>query len=246
MRRLLVAVLALVLGTAAGRADDATAVVDKAIQALGGADKLGKITAFQFEAKGKISVQGNESDVVRKATFQNTDHMRQSSDMKFGDMAVQVVSVLAGEKGWRKFGDMAQALEGADLANQKRIAFLEVAPITVVPLKGKGVKVESDGEEMVDGKAAVKLKVTGTDGKAFHLSFAKDSGLPVKLSATILGFGGEDVKQDVTFGDYKEMAGIKKATKLEYWRDGQKFLALTVGEFKVLDKVDPKTFAEPE
>ena len=42
------------------------------------------------------------------------------------------------------------------------------------------------------------------------------------------------------------MEGIKKATKLVAKRDGEKFQELQITEFKVLDKIDPKIFAEPK
>jgi DNA invertase Pin-like site-specific DNA recombinase len=52
--------------------------------------------------------------------------------------------------------------------------------------------------------------------------------------------------QETTFANYKEFGGIKKATKIENKRDGEKFLEQEITEFKVLDKVDPKTFDEPK
>ncbi|HEY2785648.1 MAG TPA: hypothetical protein VGJ05_11825 [Fimbriiglobus sp.] len=248
MRRLFTATLVAAVAAAGGsaRADDATAVLDKAVKALGGADKLAKATAFTFDAKGKISVMGNDSDVSIKATFQGIDHMRQEIELDFGGMTVKGFTVQAGDKGWRKFGDMGGALEGDDLANQKRVVYLGAAPITVLPLKGKGFKATTVGEEKVDGKPAVVLKITGPEGKDFTLSFDKVSGLPAKLTATVGGFTGEDVKQETVYSDYKEYGGIKKATKITSFRDGQKFMTLTVGDFKWLDKVDPKTFTEPK
>ncbi len=250
MRRIIAATFVAVLGVTFGgsvRADDAAnAVIDKAVKALGGAEKLGKMTAFTFDAKGKIFIMDNESDVSIKATYQGIDHMRQEINLSFGGMDVKGFSVQAGDKGWRKFGDMGGALEGADLINQKRVAYLGAIPITLLPLKEKGFKVESGGEEKVGDKPAVFLKVTGPEGKEFSLGFDKESGLPVKMVATLAGFGGEDVKQETTYSEYKEFAGIKKATKIESKRDGQKYMTLTVGEFKPLDKVDAKTFTEPE
>jgi hypothetical protein len=42
------------------------------------------------------------------------------------------------------------------------------------------------------------------------------------------------------------MGNIKKATKIQSKHDGEKFLDQQVTEFKVLDKVDAKTFTEPD
>src|SRR5437660_1145328 len=81
--------------------------------------------------------------------------------------------------------------------------------------KDKGFKAAVDKEEKVGDKAAVVLKVTPPDGEEFKLYLDKDSGLPLKLTAKVKGFMNEDVMQETTYGDYKEMAGIKKASKLE-------------------------------
>jgi len=64
--------------------------------------------------------------------------------------------------------------------------------------------------------------------------------------AKVMDFQGNERTQETTFGNYKEMAGVKKATKIQAQRDGEKFLEQEISEFKVLDKVDPKTFAEPQ
>ena len=100
--------------------------------------------------------------------------------------------------------------------------------------------------ETVNGKEARVIQGTGASGLIATFYFDKESGLPAKMVATVAGFGGEDVKQETTYGEYKEFAGIKKATKIESKRDGQKYMTLTVSDFKVLDKVDAKTFTEPE
>src|SRR5207302_437956 len=66
-----------------------------------------------------------------------------------------------------------------------REVYLQLVPVTVLPLRGKGFKVKTAGEEKVGGKAAVVLEVTGPDSKDFKLSFDKESGLPVKMVAKV-------------------------------------------------------------
>ena len=113
-------------------------------------------------------------------------------------------------------------------------------------LNGNGFKFEAAGEEKVADKPAVVLKVTGPDGKDFKLYFDKESGLPVKLVAKVLSFQGDEYTSETTYADYKDFGGIKKATKLEIKRDGKPFQTWEVTEFKVLDKVEADTFAEPK
>jgi hypothetical protein len=251
MERFLGAVFITALACGLGspvRADekDATAIVDKAIKAMGGEEKLGKANAMSWKAKGKMTFGGSEGDMSAQVTVRGLDQLRQEFEGEFGGNKVQGIFVLDGDKGWRKFGGMGGELDKTALANQKRGVYLQVVPTTLVQLKGKGFKMEAGGEEKVGGKPAVAIKATGPDGKDFTLFFDKESNLPVKLVAKVAGFQGNEVTQETTYGNYKEFDGIKKATKIESKRDGEKFQELEITEFKVLDKVDPKTFDEPK
>jgi hypothetical protein len=86
----------------------------------------------------------------------------------------------------------------------------------------------------------------GPDGKDFTLYFDKESGLPVRLVAKVIGWRGEEYVQDSTFSDYKDFGGFKKAAKTSIKRDGEDFLEAEITDFKVLDKVPADTFAEPK
>jgi hypothetical protein len=243
------AALAMVLGAGvngpvrAADAKDANAILDKAIQALGGEEKLGKVKAASWTAKGTITFNGSDNAFTSRTVVQGLDRSRREFEGEFGGNPVKGVTVLAGEKGWREFGGNHSELDKDTLANEKRTTYLALIPITVLPLKGKEFKVEAIGDENVGGKPAAGVKATGPDGKEFSLYFDKESGLPVKMVAKVAGFMGEEYTQDTTFSDYQDMAGIKKAMKIQSKRDGEKFLEQQITEFKVLDMVDSKTFA---
>jgi hypothetical protein len=252
MARFLGAAFVVVLAVAAGgrvrAADDADvkALLDKGIKALGGEEKLTAAKAVTWKSKGTIRFGDNDSAFSSAGSVQGLDHFRQEFEADFGGNKVQGVVVLNGDKGWRKFGDMKMEMDAKALANQKRGVYLMLVPTTLVPLREKGFKVTAAGEEKVAGKPAVALKVTPPDGKEFTLYLDKESGLPVKQAAKVDDFMGQEFTQETTFGGYKDLGGIKKATKIENKRDGEKFMEYEITEFKLLDKLDSKTFAEPE
>ena len=225
--------------------DKAKAIVDKAVNALGGEEKLNSAKAFTWKGKGKINFMGNESDFTLDAAAQGLDHYRGTIDGEFGGQSVKIITVLNGAKGWRKLGDQGGPLEDDRLANEKRTLYLVQAPINLAPLRDKNFKLETAGDEKVGDKPADVLKVTGPDGKEFKMYFDKESGLPVKQAAKVLDFMGNEVAQETTYADYKDMDGLKKATKLQVKRDGDKFIEQEIVEFKIVDKLDPKTFDEP-
>jgi hypothetical protein len=250
MKRLLGAlvVTALLSGPASPiRADekDATPILDKAIAALGGEEKLAKAATATWKGKGTITLGENETAIKTMTLIQGIDHHRAEFEMEFDGNTVKGVTVLNGNKGWRKFGDNSQDLDDEAIASEKRRSYLQASAF-VLPLKGKGFKLEAAPEEKVADKPAAVVKGTGPDGKTFTLHFDKETGLPVKLTATVKGFQGEDFVQETTFGDYKDFDGIKRPTKSDSKRDGNKFVTLEMTEFKVIDKPEAGSFDEPK
>jgi len=247
MRRYIGATLAALLlfvPSAPVRAHDpeATSILDKAIKALGGEEKLSKATAISWKSKGTIKLSGKDTELNTEVTIEGLDHHR----TELGNAQFKRVVVLAGDKAWRKMGDNLTELHGGAIANEKRGIYFRVIPITLVPLKGDGFKYERAGDDKGGDKPAVLLKVTGPDGKEFTLHFDKESGLPVKQVVRGFGFQGRPETVEMTFADYKDFGGIKKATKVEIKRNGEKVEVVGITEFKILDKVDPATFAEPK
>ncbi len=223
---------------------DATAVVDKAVKALGGEDQLGKMKTVSWKAKGTITFNGSDNPVTTTTIMQGLDHSRMEMEGEFGGNEVKGVILLAGDKGSMTFGGNQSDMDKDAVANQKQLIYLSVVPITILPLKDKAFKTETIDETTVDDKPALGIKVTAPDGKDFKLYFDKETGLPVRLVAKVHGFMGEEYTQETTFSDYKDVGGIKKAMKVVSKRDGEKFISQEITDFKVLDKVDPKTFTD--
>lgn len=226
---------------------DADAIVDKAIQAVGGKEKLADFKAAVWKSKGTITIQDNDNDFTSKSTAQGLDHFRTEFEGEFNGNNVKGQTTIDGDKGWRKFGDgEAQELDADALAAEKRLLYLQLVPMNPLLLKDKVFKVEAAGEEKIGDKQAVGLKVTGPDGKDFTLYFDKETGLPVREVAKVTGWDGNEFTQDTAYSDYKEFSGIKKAAKTVSKRDGDKFVSTTVTDFQVVEKVEPETFKKPE
>jgi hypothetical protein len=227
----------------AARGDDpATAILDKAIQAMGGEDKLAKAEVISWKTQGRMFSNGNETGFSSQVTIKGLDQLRR----EFGNDQFKLLVVIDGDRGWRRLRDENMKIVGDGLTNEKRSIYLQVVPIRLVPLRGKGFKYEAAPDEKVGDRPAAVLKATGPDGKSFALYFDKESGLPVKEVARMSDPQGKEYAIEVTFAAYKDFDGIKKATQTEVKRDGKVLQKLEMTEFKVLDKVDPSTFSEPK
>jgi hypothetical protein len=245
-----VAFLAGLALTAAGRAraeekEDCKTVLDKAIKALGGEKNLAKVKAATWKTKGKFYIMDNENEFISESAYQAPNRYRGQFEGEFMGNKIKAVTVVDGDKGWRHFMDETNELDKDGLANEKRNISFQWVPTAILPLRDKAYKLEAIDAEKVDGKAAAGIKVTAKDGKSFKLYFNKESGLPVKLAAKTVGFGGDEFDLEVFFSDYKEVQGIKKAMKIVQKRNGDKMMEQTITEFKIKDKLDDKLFAKP-
>jgi len=239
----------LLLGAAgSSRADDAKAVeiIDKAVKALGGEEKLSKIRAASWKSEGKVIINGSDNKFATGVTFQGDDRLRVEFEGDFGGNTIKGATVLAGDKGWRRINDNQQELDENDVKREKRTLYLILIPNLPNRLKDNGFKATADGEEKVGGKPADVLKIVGPDGKDFRLFFDKESGLPVQCVARVSGWNGEEFEQATTFADYKDFGGVKRPSKVASTRDGEPLSEQTIVEFKVLDDVPADTFAEPK
>jgi hypothetical protein len=251
MQRFHVAILVSVIVFGSGRmvsADekDVQAILDKAVKALGGEDKLTKIEAAVWKGKGKMIIGDNqEHEFTSQTIAQGFDRFRSELEVEgvFGRQ-LRMLSVLNHDKVWLSVGGMALRPDHA-LAGLKRSAYLALIPVTVVPLKGPGFKVQAAGEEQVEGEPAFVIKVTCPDGSDMAISFNKNSGRPVKAAGKVFALDGREVMQETIYGAYRNFGGIHVATSLEVKIDGKPYRRQELTEFKILDKVDPSTFSTP-
>jgi hypothetical protein len=251
MPRFYVALLVSVFVAGSGRmvsADekDVQAILDKAIKALGGEDKLSKIEAVAWKGKGKMIIGDNqEHEFTGQAIAQGFDRFRSEVEVEgvFGRQ-LRMLAVLNRDKVWLSVGGIAMRPDHA-LAGMKRSAYLALIPVTVVPLKRPGFKVQAGGEEQVEGEPALVLKVMCPDGTDMAISFNKSSGRPVKVAGKVFALDDREVMQETIYGAYKDFGGIQVATRLEVKVDGKSYRRQELTEFKILDKLEPSTFSTP-
>ena len=134
------------LAGCSARADEAQVnqILDKAIKALGGEEKLGKAEAITVEGQGQDHDRGQRKrDHAARRSAQGLDHFQSNFEGEFNGNKFKGLSVLNGDKGWRKFGDRCMEMDQDAVKNEKRTVYLMVVPATILPLKSKGFKVES-------------------------------------------------------------------------------------------------------
>jgi hypothetical protein len=245
MKRLLGAAFVVgltVCGSAKADEQAAKAVLDKAIKAMGGEERLAKIKAFAIKGKGTIIIDGDDVSFTFQSTARGIDQYRSTYEGTAGGEKFTGAVVIDGDKGWRKHDDEVEQLAGKELDDEKRNAYLDVVPVLLTLLKGKAFKLDSAEED----KTTTGIRAKGPDGKEFTIRFDKESGLPARLSGEVVDEEGDEYIEEMTFEDYREFGGIKVATKSSIKKDGERFIEVEGMEFKTIDDVDPGTFAEPK
>jgi outer membrane lipoprotein-sorting protein len=252
MKTLCATAVVLALGAAdAARADekaDARAVIERAIQATGGAEKLAQqaTKGLTFKGKGKSYVMG-EADYTGEWAIQPPDKVRFQLDIEANAMKITFVTVFDGKKGWVKINDMTLEMGEDDVAEAKENLYAGEVESLLPLVKGKGFELSPLGEAKVGDETAVGVRVSHKGHRDINLFFDKKTGLLLKSERTIKDtmMGGKERTQETVYSDYKEFDGRKQYTKIVIKRDGEKYVESEMSDFERKDKIDDAQFAKP-
>ncbi len=248
----LAAALAVAAGGAA-RADDQAdlrKVIDKAIKAMGGEEKLAKYKAETFKMKGKYYGMGEGIDYTGEFQVQEPDKFRVQIDGDINGMKVNFFTqVVNGDKVWEKSaGEEAKEVTDKDeLAEVKEERNARKAESLLPLIKDKAYQLASLGDVKVNDKPAVGIRVAHKGFRDVNLFFDKDSGLPVKVERVVKSkeAGGKEETQEELLSDYKDKDGIMHPMKLVINRDGKKYVDGEITEIERKEKIDDAVFAKP-
>ena len=90
------------------------------------------------------------------------------------------------------------------------------------------------------------MKVTRKGRRDIDLYFDKESGLLVKTETRVKDEGsGQEVSEETFVTDYKEVQGVKQATRFTINRDGKPFMEGEATDIGLAEKLDASVFAKP-
>lgn len=236
-------ILALVF-TAALQADDADqarTIVDKAIKAVGGAEKIAKFKSHTWKNKGTWYGMGDGVPYTASYAVSWPDKFRFEVEGGF------MTYVIDGDKGWvQAMGGETHEFTKEEMADQKEV-LNHGWVTTLTPLKDKAFQLSLLGEAKVVDKPAVGVKVSHKDHKDVSLYFDKDSGLLVKSVNKIKApeEGNKEVTQETLYDNYQQIEGTWIAMKVTQFRDGKKYAEGENFDLKLVDNHDDKTFSKP-
>jgi hypothetical protein len=213
------------------------AIVDRALQAGGGVEKIGKFGALTAKADGKMM----DADFTVTAAFLRLDKIRFEMSAP-----ATMVMMFDHDKGWVKLRDTATHELPADEVSAMREFFIAMSlPDLLLTLKGKDCTLETIGEQKIESTEAIGIRVTRANKKEFQVFFAKETGLPIKTRVLLPSKTGDEQWCEFSFSDYKEVEGVKHFTRMKITQGGDEVGEFTIKEIKLLKDLDADEFKAP-
>jgi hypothetical protein len=236
------------------RADDSIdpkAVVDKAIQALGGEANLKRYKAANSKTRGEFHIKGFGGGGEVKVEFTadvalQPPHQRKVvSKFDISGMMRSTIEAINGDKGWYRERGKIHDMDAGRYKRQREELYTAWLTL-VVPLKDPAFKLTSLGESKVNDRPAIGIKVSREGEPDVNLYFDKENGLPAKSARQAMDFIGRVGEEETIYSDYKDFDGVKQYTKMKIKRDGKDTAEMEITEFNPVDKLDDKVFEKPK
>jgi hypothetical protein len=250
MRRLvyLTSVACLALATGAVRADDKDlkALVGKALQAIGGEEKVAMYKAATWKGKGTFHGLGTPIPYTGEWLAQYPDKTRAVIESEVDGNKFTFAIVTNGDKGWRKFNADIMEMDKDQLAEQKQERHADYMTSLLPLLKDKDITLESLGNSKIKEQDAVGIKVSKKGFRDVQLYLDKKTHLLLKRENRVKDdMSGQEMNQEIFYSDYKDADGVKRPMKLVIKRDGKDYIEGEVTEMKMLKMADDSAFDKP-
>jgi hypothetical protein len=231
------------------RADDEArikAVLDRALEAHGGRDRLTRFQGNTFTVQGKVQHSGQDVEFKGSWKSQLPECLRVDVQVPFMGIAFSYSQVFHGDSSWNGLNEnvlemakpvRAEACEQAWAYNLARLT----------PLTDRDVQLVYLGERKVAGQAAVALAVRRRGRREVKLFFDSQTGLLLKTetkSRDLFDLDQEFVLETF-YGDYRKVEGIPAAHKISMQRDGKPYMEMECREHKLAEALGDEVFARP-
>jgi outer membrane lipoprotein-sorting protein len=213
-------------------------IVQKHVEALGGAEKLNSIQTLVVT--GKASILG-QTDAALTIQVKRPNQMRLEIDYQ----GKKVVQAFDGTVAWTVNPlvdtEPKQSNDDDTRAAQESSDFIGG---NLVDYKSKGNMVELVDKEDVDGAAVYKLKITKKNGSIEYDYLDAHSFLPVRTEGKRTQFG-QQILYESRIGDYKPVAGVLMPFNVKQLVNGRLAMEITIEKMDANVPLDEAVFKMP-
>ena len=220
----------------------ARAILDAALAAKGGADKLSAVKTLTWKGKATLNLPNGKVPAQVEKRYMSPDKLRLDMVIEMGGAKMSITTALAGDTGWaqEKRPDGARTIEfpASEVAAGKAQIWRD-QDFVLLRHREKGATVAPLDDVELDGVKHHAIRVTAPDGKAVVLLIDKKSKRLVGMTYEEQGVSAEE-----RFGDYKNVDGVQVAQSRKT-KSAQVDLDTTVTEIKVNAPMDAAIFKKP-
>jgi hypothetical protein len=209
-------------------------IIDKAIRAHGGEEKLKQLSAFTLKDR-RIYENGPTWNYEVTADVPE----RYRSEMKVGPEGnTRSMIVIDGDHGWLKMaGDAATPYPASFLRTMRKQTIPYTGPRSILRLRARQKNpqchISVTGECTIDGHQAVGLRMKLEGGPQETWFFDQQSGLLLKSESRTASFEGEESVNVTTYENYETLDGFPLARKETTQQDGKLAYTKELIDFKV-------------
>jgi hypothetical protein len=229
---------------AARAADEPKDLLEKAIKAHGGAEFLSKNRGTQVKSKGKIDVPGvGEAEFTQETSVMFPDKLKDSLELKIAGKTIPILTLVNGDTVTVEVD--GKAIDAGDKVKESMKVLGHVGEVgRLVPLRDKKYELNIIGEDKVEGKKVVGVRVSAKDKKDVSVYFDKETGLIAKVEyRTVEPGSGNEVTEERIVAEYaKNKDGVPLPKRLIIKRDGKQFLEAEITEIALVEKIDDSEF----
>lgn len=230
--------------TRAGDGDEARAILDKAIKAHGGEEKLRRFQTWSVKFKGKNYVDGQVLPFTGQRFVRLPNQSRVVVDCGEGDGKYRQIRVLNGDRGWTMEKGRTAEMNNLLLAAEKDDLYADRLE-KLVTIKEGSFKLSPLHERKIDGRRVMGIRVTHEGYRDFTLLFDSSTGLLVKTEHRYKSEESKESISEVFFEGYKEFEGIQCPTKVALKVDNKKALDEELSDYRRHDKFEDELFSKP-
>ncbi len=228
--------------------DTPRSIVERAIAAHGGAERLSRLRAEKVNIQGKIFIPikdglvpfSADSTLQLPGRFKHVARVTESVDK-----AHTLVQIVDGDKVLVTVDGQPQTLAPAALAELRTTLDVQRAARLVPLLNDPAYHLTALPAEKVNNRSAVGVKVSMKGHKDLRLYFDSETGLLIKTEHIREDGGNKEVLQEEFYGDFKDFGGFRRWTRIVAFRDGKKLMEAELLEVKYFDKIDDAEFTKP-
>lgn len=229
----------------AAAAEDARALLERAIEAHGGAARLERTKRGHL--KGNIEAsQGNAAFKVElEETFDLPDRYRRTVTGSVNDTPFHVDMAVTGKAGWVRDGT-GPAHAGSVRQQLPLTQHWHAILAMLLLLRGKDIDLTPLPDETKEGRKFAGLRATSRQGSS-DAYFDKSTGLLARSKRAMPELlGGKEGIVESFYDDYRDIKGIHYPMKFRFVAGSASVTTVTLSTIEFPDKIDDSIFHNPQ